>query len=351
MLVSLRAQQGIPSAQLIPAPRLVLPGAIDSNVPMTWDLVEGEWRLSALASWGGIPALLAGPELDRLSRVGEVTLDPHPGDGVWIESVIADEGGTWYGYYHHEAPASPCGRPDRSIPRVGAAKSVDRGMTWENLGIILEAPADSHACGSRNRFVIGGVGDVAAMLDENHQDLFLFYSEYLKDPSAQGVAVARMAWADRDAPRGRLTVWQNGAWVSAKRVIDAAEDSSSETWEYPVGTPLLPASRPWHDEDTADDAFWGPSIHWNTYLEQYVMLLNRAKNDAFDNEGIYASYASILESPDAWSEPRKIMNGGGWYPQVAGLEPASGTDKLAGRRARFFLTGRSDRYVEFQRAE
>jgi hypothetical protein len=43
------------------------------------------------------------------------------------------------------------------------------------------------------------------------------------------------------------------------------------------------------------------------------------------------------------------MDGGGWYPQVAGLETASGTDKHAGQRARFFLTGRSERLIEFRR--
>jgi hypothetical protein len=41
------------------------------------------------------------------------------------------------------------------------------------------------------------------------------------------------------------------------------------------------------------------------------------------------------------------MNEGGWYPQVAGLEPMTGTDRQAGRRARFLTTGRSDYYIEF----
>jgi hypothetical protein len=107
-------------------------------------------------------------------------------------------------------------------------------------------------------------------------------------------------------------------------------------------------TRAWHDADAAVDAFWGPSIHWNTYLERYVMLLNRARDENYNNEGIYVSYARRLDDPRAWSAPRKIMNGGGWYPQVAGLE-AGGTDKQAGQRARFFLTGRSEHYIEFSR--
>ena len=69
------------------------------------------------------------------------------------------------------------------------------------------------------------------------------------------------------------------------------------------------------------DAFWGPSVHWNTYLERYVMFLNRAENERFDNEGLYVSYATRLDDPRAWSTPRKVMDGGEWYPQVVGLEP------------------------------
>jgi hypothetical protein len=94
--------------------------------------------------------------------------------------------------------------------------------------------------------------------------------------------------------------------------------------------------------------FWGPSIHWNTYLERYVMLLNRAKDDQFGQEGIYVSFSATLH-PQDWSAPAKIMNGGSWYPQVIGAETGAGTDRLAGRRARFFMTGRSERMIEFDR--
>jgi len=350
MLVPLGAQRELtPSARLTPAPRLVMPSAVDSNVAMTWTQVDGASRLVALTSWGGIPALLAGPDLERLQRVGDVTIAPHPGHGIWIESVIPDEtDSTWYGYYHHEVPADRCGRHDRAIPTIGAARSTDRGLTWQDLGIILEAPPDSDACLSPNRFVVGGVGDVSVMIDDGWRDLYLFFSGYSKDPSGQGVLAARLAWADRDQPKGRVTVWQEAVWLPPRRIATAGTDSD-EAWEYPAGTPLTPVSKPWHDGSVAADAFWGPSLHWNTHLEQYVMLLNRTKDESFNNEGIYASYARTLADPAAWSAPRKIMNGGGWYPQVAGLEPAAGTDKRAGARARLFLTGRSEHYIEFTR--
>lgn len=337
----------LPTARLIRAPRIVMPGQVDSNVPMTWELVDGRWRLFALTSFAGIPARHSGPALDQMQQAGPVAIVPHPGDGVWIESIVPDESGVWYGYYHHERAAAACGRSDRFIPRVGAVRSTDQGATWEHLGIILEAPIESTACASSNMFVLGGAGDVSAVLDRTRTNLFLYFSQYAKNPSEQGVAVARLAWADRDSPAGRVTVWRGGAWLPASRPVGT--DTTSGGWAYPVGTPLVAPARPWHDGHVAADVFWGPSIHWNRYLDRYVMLVNRAANERFDNEGIYVSYAPRLDDPGGWSAPRKILNGGGWYPQVAGLEPAAGTDKEAGQRARFLLTGRSDYLIEFQR--
>ena len=309
-----------------------MPGAVDSNVPLAWDMVEGRWQLFALASWGGVPALLTGASITDMHRIGDVAIAPHPGHGIWIESVIPDDAGTWYGYYHHEAPAEACGRTDRFIPRIGAARSTDRGQSWEDLGIIVEAPAGSVACASTNRFLMGGVGDVTAVLDADRSDLFLYFTQYPRGAAAQGVAVARLAWADRDAPAGRVTIWSAGAWLPGVE-----------------GTPLVAPTRPWHDGNPAADAYWGPSIHWNVHLAQYVMLLNRARDESFNSDGMYASFAPRLDDPRAWSAPRKFMNGGGWYPQVAGLEIGTGTDKEAGQRARFFLTGRSEHYIEFGR--
>jgi hypothetical protein len=340
------AQDQVPTARLLPASRLTLPAPVDSNVPMAWDLVEGTWRLFGFASFGGVPARVSGPSLDQLSRDNEsVEFIPDFG-GTWIEAVVADEDGTWYGYYHREVPATICGRPDRFIPHIGALRSTDHGHTWADLGTILEAPPNSQACESSNRYVIGGVGDLSVLLSPDKEWLFIFFSQYSKDRNAQGVGVARLAWGDRDLPDGRVEPWQDGAWIPAREVRGEFDDDPP-TWDYPSATPLVPVTRPWHDADMLADAFWGPSVHWNSYLEQYVMLLNRTRNERYDTEGIYVAFAPTLDDPTAWSAPKKIMNGGGWYPQVAGLEAPSGTDKVAGQRARFFLGGKSDQYIEF----
>jgi len=342
---SLPAQSAaLPATRVIPHKEVAVPGRVDSGVPMTWTRIDGRQTLVAFASWGGIPERMAGPDVEHLEVTGDVVIAPHPGDGIWFESVIPDQSDSvWYAYYHHEQPAHPCGRADRSIPRIGAAVSTDRGVTWTNLGIILEAPSNTYLCASTNTFVNGGVGDVSVMLDRDSKDAYLYYSSYERDPRAQGVSLARLAWADRDNPRGRVMVWRDGVWLPPTRKASAG---ATPEWEYPSGTPLLRPAKPWHDGVEAADAFWGPSIHWNTALGQYVMLLNRTKDEGFNNEGIYVSFAPRLDDPRAWSEPQKILKGGGWYPQVAGTEPGS-TDKLMGRIGRLFLTGRSNHYIEF----
>ena len=103
----------------------------------------------------------------------------------------------------------------------------------------------------------------------------------------------------------------------------------------------------WDGGTPAVDVFWGPSIHWNTALGMYVMLLNRANSLAWAQEGIYVSYSTTLD-PRAWSPPAKLLGGGEWYPQVVGLEP-DGTDKQAGALARFFMGGRSQYLIRFSR--
>ena len=57
---------------------------------------------------------------------------------------------------------------------------------------------------------------MTAALDREGQDLYLYFSQYERDPGLQGVAVARLAWADRDAPVGKVTIWNDGAWLPAQ---------------------------------------------------------------------------------------------------------------------------------------
>jgi len=342
----------VPRATLIPALPMTLPGNVDSNSPLVWDLENGQRRLFVLTSHSGQPSVASGTSLERLGATTQVTLLPHPGYGVWMEAIVTDDVETWYGFYHNEWPATACGRDDRFVPRIGAAKSTDRGRSWQNLGTILQAAQSTTACESTNGYLIGGVGDLSVMLDRDKNYLYLFYSQYQRQREAQGVAVARLLWADRDRPTGRVEIWRNGIFepeagrLALSPLLPGAMRRRLE-WTYPAATPLVATSQAWHDTDGKVDAFWGPSVHWNTAIEQYVMLLNRAKDENYGQEGIYVSFAPSLDNPELWSAPQKLLLGGKWYPQVVGSTPGTGTDKLAGASARFFMSGRSDWMINF----
>ncbi len=315
-----------------------------------WNLDDGERRMFVMTSFDGVPRLSTGMAIDRLGPAAEVTINPHPGYGVWMEAVVFDDVETWYGYYHNEWPASRCGRDDRMVSRIGAAVSVDNGRTWRDLGPVIQSPQSATACLSSNRYIIGGVGDLSVMLDEDKQYLYFFFSQYQQQRSGQGVAVARMDWADRDRPGGRLALWRDGIWeedAGRRELMPGLPGSMRRRleWTYPAATPLVTPTYAWHDADDRVDAFWGPSVHWNTALQQYVMLLNRSKDESYSQEGIYVSYAPRLDDPSLWTAPVKLLNGGRWYPQVIGS--GSGTDKEAGASARFFMSGRSDWIVNF----
>ena len=332
-----------PRMELMYAPPIHFSGEVDSNSPAIWDRVNGRNQLFVMTSMSGRPSTASGSGLQSLAAPQQVVVDPWPGGGVWMEAVTQDVDGTWYGYYHNKIAALICRTEVKAIPRIGAARSRDRGLTWEPLGVVLEAPPRTYDCMTNNQYFVGGVGDFSVQLDPASRDLYFFYSTYVRQGRLQGVAVARLAWADRDAPAGKIMVWQNGIWIPASSMTVGR----MLRWTYPAATPVFLTTKFWHDDDTKVDAFWGPSVHWNTYLRQYVMLLNRAKDERFQQEGIYVSFSPSLGNPDLWSEPIKILNGGKWYPQIIGLEEGSGTDKIAGEVARFFMSGVSQYRIRF----
>src|SRR5262245_59019700 len=89
---SLPAQTAaLPTTRVVPYRELAVPGRVDSSVPMVWTRVAGQLTLVAFASWGGIPSRMTGPDLDHLAVTGDPVITPHPGDGIWFESIIPDQ--------------------------------------------------------------------------------------------------------------------------------------------------------------------------------------------------------------------------------------------------------------------
>jgi hypothetical protein len=346
-----RAQQATggsrtPTARLTNAPPLRFKAPADSNSPAVWDLSDGVNALHVFVS-SAFPTATTGIALNRLGPPTPIEFEGEQPGGIWMEAIVKDEGGAWYGYYHNEPPIDHvCEGIEKTMPRIGAARSTDLGRRWMDLGIILEAPPDAYDCASANKYFVGGLGDFSVMLDADRRDLYFFLSSYAAPVERQGISLARLTWADRDQPRGRLAVWQDGIWRDP--TIVAASPRATE-YEYPPPTPILGVSASWHEADGPDGGYWGPSVHWNTYLNQYVMLLNKSADPLFNQEGIYVSYSRVLTDPRAWSPPARLLAGGRWYPQIMGLEVGAGTDKLAGQTARFFMSGESSHLIRFTR--
>lgn len=314
-----------PPVNLQPASRLRFPNQTDSNSPGHWDGSQFYLFNSAVQ-----PFRSYGSNLFSLSNTSSVAFNNTVNGGRWMEATWRTADGTLYGWYHNE-PSGLCPGTTLTAPRIGAAKSSNNGANWTDLGIILQARSGTLKCTASNGYFAGGHGDFCVMLDSAGQYLYLFFSTYAGDLSEQGVAMARMAWSDRDAPSGKVSKWYNGDWQSAGLGGNVS--------------PIFTATVAWERPDC--DALWGPSVHWNHYLQQYVMLLNRAKGTGWVQEGIYITFSRNLADPLSWPTPQKILTGGAWYPQVVGLEQGEGTDKSAGAVARFFMGGISDYEILF----
>jgi hypothetical protein len=285
-----------------------------------------------------MPEAMSGADLFRLRRDEPPIVVPSDHYPLWIEGVWQDGDGTVYAWYHHEADGG-CAYKGLMTPEIGALVSSDGGKTFSDLGIVLSS-GDIPNCGAENGFFAGGHGDFSVILDGNGEYFYFLFTNYGGAAGTQGVAMARMAFEDRDDPVGAVYKYHLGQW--------------SEPGLGGMVTPILPAAVSWDRADT--DSFWGPAIHWNTYLESYVVLLNHACcKPRWPQEGIYVTYPSDLSDPGTWTRPAKISfdkNIGfvpAYYPQVFGTD-LDETDSLAGEVGRFFLQGVSKWQIVFSKA-
>jgi hypothetical protein len=316
-----------PRIVLRAAPTINFPGETDSNSPCHWDR-DTLFLFNSFLQ----PIRSKGSDLLSLGIQDTCEYDSASSGGRWIEGTWKDTTGILYGWYHNE-PFGLCPGTTLTAPLIGAVMSSDNGRTFHDFGIILEPRPGTLDCNAKNGYFAGGNGDNSVMLDARGEYFYFFISVYGGDVSEQGVAVARMRYEDRNNPAGKVWKWYHGAWNEPGRGGDV--------------TPIFPATTSWARADA--DAFWGPSIHWNSYLSRYVILLNHSQKSPFmPQEGIYISFNDSLDNPDNWSKPEKIFNGGRWYPQVIGTNAgAHETDKLAGQHARFFMGGESSMEIIF----
>src|SRR5262245_30488 len=165
-----------PTVSLLRTPTVEFTGEVDSNSPVLKTVIDGEPTVIVFTSWGGTPHRASGPSLDDLSPATPVVLSGTPEGGIWIEAVIAAADGTLYGFYHNERAPARCNSMTRTAPRIGAMRSTDAGVSWTNLGTLLQASASTFDCDTANTFIVGGVGDFSATLDNESGYVYLYFS-------------------------------------------------------------------------------------------------------------------------------------------------------------------------------
>ena len=297
------------------------PGIVDSNSPAFWygdslSILNSAWAETYLSS-GDAVENLADPvlvELPQLDRPGQVWME-----AVWVEPATS----RLYGWYHFEPEDLEC----QTAPIIGAAISDDGGLNWRDQGFVLESGYDID-CEYDNGYFTGGTGDFSVLLGPHRRYFYFLFSNYAGPVEVQGVAVARSSVIDRGQP-GTVFNFHKDGWTQAGLGGEVTPVFGTDTgWKGPYV-----------------DALWGPSLHWNTYLGSYVVLLNRTAGELWEQEGIYISFSQDLVH---WTVPQEVVESNDWYPQVLGLGEGE-TDSLAGQRVRLFVGGVSTYILEFRR--
>lgn len=343
MSEAIRHTIGNVQVELEPVPEMRFASHTDCNTPIWW------WNgnIHTLSSTGH-PIRSAGPKLEEMSPIGPIVYNAWRDGGRWIEAVHQDPDGTLFGWYHNE-PAHLIGdewqvgrRFPLTAPFIGAAVSYDNGANWDDLGLIIAGGPETLNIENHNYWFAGGNGDFTVILDQAGEYMYFVFGTYYKDVAQQGVCLARMRFADRTSPVGKVWKWHEGAW--------------QEPGLNGKVTPLLPVVRDWYDPDP--DTFWGPSVHWNHHINKYVILLNRAIDVNWKQEGVYIAFTDDIGDPNSWSVPARILDGSvGWYPQVVGSNAGGGetgrgeTDRAAGHESRLFIHGKSEYVIRFSLEE
>ncbi len=347
----------LPSVVLKTAPLVQMPGvpvpgrklqhAVDSNSPVHWD-GDTVYMFNSYTH----PYRLSGPNLEHLGNRQLVRFNGLDDNlDIWIESTWKDPDGTLYGAYHYE-PDTVCFSNSHlpTAPRIGWIKSEDNGKTWQDLGFVIDANPSAINCNSASPWDAGGTGDFSFIPDRKHEYFYFYGTSYDPRFAEQGVFVARMPFADRNNPSGKVMKWYKGSW------------SQPGLWGHV--TPVFPAQKDYTHADA--EMFWGPSIHWNTYLKMYVMVLNHAINTRLKSGGIYISFNRHIGNPNGWSKPRMILDPtqvqqatrkgsaqpdslkNGWYPEIIGMGKGQ-SDKLCGQTGRLFVAGMSRLEITFEK--
>jgi hypothetical protein len=222
--------------------------------------------------------------------------------GKWLMSVFRHPvkgGANLVGFYHAQDNfGDPLTGSAAAWKSIGVAYSTNDGVSWRNGGIIVTS-WKNRPPNSRPEF--GGNGDFGCVWDYKSRRWIMYYAGdyYL------GIAVS----SDPDGKRGTFFKYAGpgrgfthpgirgrGFGAGVPQLPDGSQD-----WSKPVrGLAMRPGSN--------------PAIHFNVYLNKWVMLWN-----GWDNR-MYISASEDVADPDGWETPRLVARSvdgtKAWHPTV-----------------------------------
>jgi len=215
--------------------------------------------------------------------------DTYDNGGSWLMSVFREENDKFIGFFHAEDHWYPRNGNTIAWKSLGVTYSTDKGKTWSEGEQIITSPKEKPESPEW-----GGSGDCCVVWDHLNNRWLCYYQEH------------NIYMAMSEDPKGAPGTWKkyyNGAFTEPGL-------GGNET--------KVPGLSPGAN----------PSVHWNTYLEKWVMVWHGWGNSAKIN-------LSVSSDGINWSTPQSIIEseqgGKAWYATIIG-----NTDVESGQNARIY---------------
>jgi len=214
--------------------------------------------------------------------------DTYDNGGSWLMSVFRIEGDSLIGFFHAEDHWYPHTSNNIAWKSLGVTYSGDEGKTWSEGNQIITSPKEKPETPEW-----GGSGDCCVIWDHINNRWICYYQEH------------NIYMAVSEDPKG-----VPGSW---KKYYNGAFEEPGLGGQQTKVPGLIPGAN--------------PSVHWNTYLEKWVMVWHGWSPAQI--------YLSVSEDAINWETPQSIIvstiSGRAWYPTIIGI-----TDVEAGQIAKIY---------------